>query len=298
LVDLNMHMAESRLCVFARRPAPVQMTWLAYPGTTGLSAIDYRISDPLLDPPGSNLELYAERTLLLPDAFWCYDPLCKDLSVSELPALRNPHVTFGCLNAFWKQNAGAFALWAQVLRAPPGSRLLVMAPAGGAEDFVRANFESQGIARERVECVRRQKRLDYLKTYARIDICLDSVPYNGQTTSLDAFWMGVPVVTLVDDRVVGRAGLCQATLLELPQLIAHDADEFVARACALARDLLALAELRGGLRQRFERSPLMDASRFAKNLEALYRKAWRSWCDGDYHLSVHGAGTQTQAPSP
>jgi protein O-GlcNAc transferase len=278
LVDLNMHMAESRLGVFARRPAPVQLTWLAYPGTTGLRSIDYRISDRYLDPPDADLSVYSEQTLRLPDAFWCYDPLCDDLGVSPLPCARNGHVTFGCLNAFWKQNSETFQLWSQVLKAVPRSRLVVLAPPGGAETFVRRSFVAAGIEAERVECVPRQPRRAYLETYQRIDICLDTIPYNGHTTSLDALWMGVPVVTLVGERVVGRAGFCQATILGLPELIAHGPGEFVERARTLAFNAGTLGGLRSRLRGLLENSALMDAPRFALNLEGLYREAWRRWC--------------------
>jgi len=278
LVDLTMHMSNTRLPVFGYKPAPVQVTWLAYPGTTGLSCMDYRVTDALLDPPGASLEVYSEKPLSLPDAFWCYHPLRSDPSVSPLPAASAPYVTFGCLNAFWKLHPAVFALWARVLLALPSSRLLVLAPEGSATERVLSTFEEQGVARARIECVPRRTRLDYLTTYQCIDICLDSFPYNGHTTSLDAFWMGVPVVTLVADRVVGRAGLCQATLLKLPELIAHTEEEFVQRAVALASDLPTLAELRAGLRERIEKSPLMDSALFTKNLEGAYRKAWRTWC--------------------
>lgn len=278
LVDLNMHMEFSRLRVFAHRPAPVQITWLAYPGTTGLSSIDYRISDALLDPGTEQPSDYSERTLRLSGSFWCYDPLRSDPVVSQLPAIANGYITFGCLNASWKLNRETFAVWAGVLRHLPRSRLLVLAPAGRAADFVLSSLEELGVARERVECLPRQPRLDYLATYQRIDVCLDTIPYNGHTTSLDAFWMGVPVVTLVGDRVVGRAGYAQATLLGLPQLIANDPQQFVERAAALAENLPALAELRAALRERLTASKLMDAAGFTSSLERAYRSAWQSWC--------------------
>lgn len=279
LVDLNMHMADARLRTFACRPAPIQMCWLAYPGTTGLPTMDYRITDPLLDPPGSDLSVYSEESLRLPDAFWCYDPLQPEPpEVGPLPALQSGFPTFGCLNALWKLTDDALALWARVLRAVPGSRLTLLAPLGETRSRLLATFERQGVEPSRIDCVARKPRADYLRSYGAIDICLDTIPYNGHTTSLDAFWMGAPVLSLVGPTVVGRAGLCQATLLGLPQLVAHTPEDFVARAVELAGDLPGLARLRSELRGRMESSPLMDGARFAENFEALYRQVWQRFC--------------------
>ena len=289
LVDLNLHMAEGRVRAFACRPAPVQITWLGYPGTTGLSAMDYRITDPHIDPPEVLAsEPYAERSLALPDAFWCYDPRASELSVSTLPALENGSVTFGCLNGLWKINPGVVGLWAKVLSAIPGSRLVLVGPGAraapdasgtnSAERRVLELFREQGVSEGRIEFVPRASRREYLSYYQGIDIGLDTLPYNGHTTSLDAFFMGVPVVTLIGDRVVGRAGLCFAENLELPGLVARSPGEFVEIAQKLCANLDALAELRAGLRRRLHDSPLMDAARFARNLEAIYRRVWREWC--------------------
>ena len=266
LVDLTMHMAHGRLGVFARRPAPLQLTWLAYPGTTGAASIDFRLSDPHLDPPGTD-DRYSERTARLPETFWCYEPSISDLPVSELPAKQQGFLTFGSLNNFCKTNERTFALWAPVLRAIPTSRLLLLAPPGSARARTCALFEKEGVASQRIDFVDFQPRRDYLKTYWRIDIALDTVPYNGHTTSLDAWWMGAPVVTLVGDTVAGRAGLSQAKNLGLDELCAETPDEFCARAVALGADLERLASLRATLRGRMERSPLMDGPRFARNFE-------------------------------
>jgi predicted O-linked N-acetylglucosamine transferase (SPINDLY family) len=278
LVDLTMHMAENRLRVFARRPAPVQVCWLAYPGTTGLAAMDYRVTDPYLDPPEGDPSAYAEQPLRLPDTFWCYHPLTTEETVSDLPARLRGHVMFGSLNNFLKVSEAAIALWAQVLRKVDASRLTLLAPVGDARERTLDSFEAHGVERGRVEFVEYRTRQPYLATYRSIDICLDTLPYNGHTTSLDAFWMGVPVVTLVGSTVVGRAGLCQAMNLGLPGLVAHSPDEYVKIAVGLSKDLDRLSELRAGLRARMEASPLMDGPRFAKNLEAAYRSIWRRWC--------------------
>ncbi|HLK41240.1 MAG TPA: tetratricopeptide repeat protein [Polyangiaceae bacterium] len=277
LVDLTMHMGENRLLVFARRPAPLQLCWLAYPGTTGLSAMDYRITDPHLDPP-DNGDAYAERPLRLPDTFWCYRPLTDDETVGPLPALQRGHVTFGSLNNFVKVRPEAVALWARVMRAVHRSTFTLMTPVGDARERVLVTFEEHGIDRARVTFVPYQPHQAYLATYRSIDVCLDTFPYNGHTTSLDASWMGVPVVTLVGSTVVGRAGLSLAANLGLPGLVARSPEEFVAIAVGLSADLDRLAVLRAGLRPRMESSPLMDAPRFARNLEAAYRSLWRSWC--------------------
>jgi predicted O-linked N-acetylglucosamine transferase (SPINDLY family) len=279
LVDLTMHMEGGRLPLFASKPAPVQICWLAYPGTTGLHAIDYRVTDPHLDPPGSDQSVYVERPLLLPDTFWCYASRCS-ANVGPLPADRTGVVTFGCLNNFAKVNGDVLDLWARVLGEVEGSRLVLLAPEGTARDRVRGRLEGAGVDAARIEFVGRRPQLDYMESYQGIDVALDTFPYGGHTTSLDALWMGVPVVTLVGDTVVGRAGVCYATNLGLPELLAHTADDFVRIARELATDRDRLRALRASLRARIEASPLMDAPRFARNLEAAYRGAWREWCAG------------------
>jgi predicted O-linked N-acetylglucosamine transferase (SPINDLY family) len=281
LVDLTMHMARNRLLVFARTPAPVQMSWLAYPGTTGMTAIDYRITDPVLDPPEDAARwsrAYAERSLHLEDTFWCYHPLTSEFAANPLPALANGYVRFGCLNAICKVNDAVIGAWSRVLRAVPSSRFSMLAPAGSARRRLLDSFASHGIEGDRIELLEYQPRVPYLATYRRIDVCLDTFPYNGHTTSLDGMWMGVPVVTSLGGTVVGRAGLCFANVLGMPELVARTEDEYVDIAVTLGRDLERLATIRAGLRARMEASPLMDAPRFARNLEALYRRAWRKKC--------------------
>lgn len=279
LVDLTMHMPANRLLVFARKSAPVQVTWLAYPATTGLTTIDCRLSDPYLDPPGMDESVYSEQTIRLPDTFWCYDPLVdQDISVNSLPAEVTGFVTFACLNNFWKVSDETLSLWSQVLRQVENCRLLLLAPPGKTRQFTLDRLKNQGIDPARVELVPRQPRQWYLELYHRIDIGLDTFPYNGHTTSLDSFWMGVPVVSLVGRRAVSRAGWCQLTNLGLTELAAHSPEQFVRIAVDLAGDLPRLAEMRGALRQKIEQSPLMDAPKFARNLEAAYRRMWQTWC--------------------
>lgn len=273
LVDITMHMAHGRLGVFAWRPAPLQVTWLAYPGTTGAACIDVRLSDPHLDPPGTD-EHYTERTVRLPETFWCYQPT-EVLPVSGLPAVTRGHLTFGCLNNFCKTNEATFALWARVLRALPTSRLLLLAPPGSARERTGTFFEGEQVDPARIEFVDVQPRVDYLKTYGRIDIVLDTLPYNGHTTNLDALWMGVPVVTLVGTNVAGRAGYSLAVNLGLEaELCAENAEDFCGRTVQLATDLERLATLRASLRDRLEHSPLMDSPRFARNFERTLREVY------------------------
>jgi predicted O-linked N-acetylglucosamine transferase (SPINDLY family) len=279
LVDLSLHTAGNRLRAFAGKPSSVQVTFAGYPGTTGLSAIDYRLSDPYLDPPGMDESVYTERTIRLPHSFWCYDPLeCADISVSALPASKTGTITFGCLNSFCKINDGVLALWSQVLRRVPSSRILLLATEGSHRQRTIDRLGQAEIAPGRIEFAAPSPRRKYMELYHRIDIGLDCFPYNGHTTSLDSFWMGVPVVTLVGSTVVGRAGWCHLSNLGLVELAAQTPDQFVQKTAALAQDLPRLEELRLTLRERMQRSPLMDAPKFARDIEAAYRQMWRAWC--------------------
>ena len=283
LVDLTLHLAQNRLLVFARKPAPVQVTFAGYPGTTGLTTIDYRFTDPYLDPPGSDDRYYSEKSFRLLDSFWCFEPLDHDTSVSGLPADRNRYVTFGCLNNFCKLNSPALKLWGRILNAVAGSRLIVLSGEGSHRVGTLRQLEDEGVSPDRVEFVPYQPRSQYLRHYHSIDIGLDTFPYNGHMTSLDAFWMGVPVVTLAGSTVAGRAGLCQLMNLGLPDLVAHSAEDYVAIAKSLAEDLPRLATLRAGLRQRMRESPLMDHPRFARGIESAYRQMWKTWCESKSH---------------
>ncbi len=306
LVDLTLHMAACRLLIFARKPAPIQATWLGYPGTTGLDAIDYRLTDPQLDPPGQDEEVtqgdtddarigtrqkfYSERSVRLPDCFWCYDP-CGAADIERasmpdpnpLPALATGWVTFGCLNNFAKVSDQSLDLWAKVLDAIPGSQLLMAAAPGSHRERVLRKLGG-----ERVQFVARQQRLQYMETYHKIDLCLDPLPCNGGTTSLDALWMGVPMVTQVGRTVVGRAGWTLLHNLGLMDLVSRTDDEFVQKTVDLAKDLDRLAGLRATLRGRMEQSPLMDGARFARNVEAAYRQMWQAWCGSRPATAVGG----------
>jgi protein O-GlcNAc transferase len=277
-VDLTMHMSNGRLLALAHRPAPVQVAYLAYPGTTGVPAIDYRLTDPYLDPPGDSDLNYSEKSLRLPDTFWCYDPLTDGPAVNPLPALQNGFITFGCLNNFCKVTRQTLDLWASVLRAVPNSRMIILCPIGTQRDELLENLRSRGVASERIELVAQQPRQKYLETYQRIDVGLDTLPYNGHTTSLDSFWMGVPVLTRVGRTVVGRAGWSQLSNLGLPELAAWSDEDFPKIAIDWTENPTRLADLRADLRRQMLNSPLMDAPRMVINTESIYRDIWREWC--------------------
>ena len=265
LIDLGLHTAQNYLPVFVLRPAPRQISWLGYPGTTGLSVIDARLTDPFLDPLGEHHEYATERPIRLPHTFWCYDPSALSLVA---PPPRTPierdEITFGCLNNFCKVNSGVLASWARVLAAVPHSRLILMAPRGSARERVLRELH---VAPDRVTFVEFTRRAEYLERYREIDLCLDTYPYNGHTTSLDALWMGVPLVTRYGDKTVSRAGYSFLANLNLVDLATVSDDQFVHSAIALAHDRPRLTSLHATLRARMENSPLMNAPEFARNFE-------------------------------
>jgi protein O-GlcNAc transferase len=283
LVDLSLHSAGSRLLVFAHKPAPVQATFVGYPGGTGLETIDYRLTDPYLDPPGVGDEHYVETSVRLPTTFWCYDS--EGMELADAPPLTSPPATyagvvsFGYLGAFWKITDAALALWAKVVAAVAGSRLIILSPQGKARERLAQKLGLLGIERNRIEFLARKVRREYLSYYSKIDIGLDTLPYNGHTTNLDSLWMGVPVITLAGRTSVGRAGLSVLSNLNLPELTARTPEEFVTITTKLAQDLPRLAELRSSLRQRMLSSPLMDARQFARDVEAVYVRLWQKWCE-------------------
>jgi protein O-GlcNAc transferase len=275
LMDMSMHTSENRLLTFARKPAPVQVTWVACPGTTGMEAIDYRLTDPFIDPPGETDAFYAEKSVRLQHSFWAYDPLIECPEIGPLPAMRNGYVTFGSLNKFCKINDGVLDLWARVLKAVPNSRLLLHHTASAAQRWV---LEKLAVDPNRIELVRRDVRYPYLDHYNRIDLSLDPFPYNGHMTSLDGLWMGVPVISLIGKTPVGRAGLSLLPPLGLAELCAKDEDDYVRIAADWAGDLPRSAQVRAGLREKMKSSPLMDGKSLARDVESIYRRIWRDWC--------------------
>lgn len=279
LVDLAAHSAGNRLLAFARKPAPVQITYLAYCSTTGVDAIDYRLTDRFLDPPGEESH-YTETSLYLPECYWCYS--APPLTGPELPPVeRAPGPpTFGCLNNFAKVTDLTLALWARLLERVPEARLLLYARAEPHRERVRRALRAAGVDESRASFVGRQPLAAYLETYRQIDVALDPFPYGGGTTSCDALWMGVPVVTLAGRTAVSRAGTTLLENLGLGRLVARDEEAYIDLAARLLRDTAGLTALKRELRGRIEASPLMAAPRFARGVEAAFRTAWRAWCEG------------------
>ena len=284
LVDLAGHTAGGRLQIFARKPAPVQVTWLGYPCTTGLTAMDYRISDACADPVGTSERYYSETLYRLPDTFGCYRPPQDAPKVGVLPAIARGGVTFGSFNNLAKLSPEVRTLWAQVLLAVPGSRLLLKTVSladAATRRRLTDNFAELGVGAERLVLAPADAtHSEHLNRYNQVDIGLDPFPYNGTTTSFEAMWMGVPVVTLAGNSFVSRMGEDMLTNLEMTELVAHTPAGYVAIAARLAGDLGRLAALRAGLRQRMANSPLTDAKRFTLNLEKGYREMWANWCGG------------------
>lgn len=283
LVDLTMHTANNRALVFARKPAPVQVNYLAYVGSSGMPQMDYRLSDRYLDPPGaddtnSGHSSYAEETFRLAGTYWCYRPsVAVELRPAVAPA--NRPITFGCLNNFCKINPPLLELWAKILGAVPDSRLLLHALQGSHRERTLSFLETRGVCAERVSFVGKLPIREYYELYQTLDIALDTTPYGGGTTTCDALWMGVPVVTLAGERAVGRGGASILQNAGLPELIARTPEEYFEIAVALAHDPARLRALRATLRGRLEASPLMDAPRYAQSIEAAYRQMWRTWCE-------------------
>lgn len=292
LVDLAGHTARNRLLVFARRPAPIQITWIGYPNTTGLTAMDFRLTDAVSDPVGKTESLYTENLVRLPGPFSVYQPPADAPPVGPLPAFApaksnmNPAadealgapgpVTFGCFNNFAKVTPETIALWSRVLAAVPGSRLFLKSR--GLDDVdtanrIRESFQRHGVEAERVVLDGRELSVPaHLALYHRIDIALDTFPYNGTTTTCEALWMGVPVITLAGETHVARVGASLLTHLGSPEWFAATPDDYLAKAIALAGDLPRLATIRAGLRERMRASPLCDAAGFTRNLEEAYRE--------------------------
>jgi predicted O-linked N-acetylglucosamine transferase (SPINDLY family) len=282
LVDLAGHTAGHRLQVFARKPAPVQATWLGYPNTTGMAAMDYRITDAWADPPGDSDALHSETLLCLPHGFLCYQPLPGSPPVSELPSHSTGHVTFGCFNNSAKITPAVLDAWSEILKAVPDSRLLLKSKQLRDPPLQRhyeSELQKRGIDPQRVEMVGRiESKHEHLALYGRVDIGLDPFPYNGTTTTCEALWMGVPVVVLAGDRHAGRVGVSLLQGVNLPEMIAANVGGYVSLAVALANDPARCASLRAGLRERMGVSPLCDAPGFARRIEAAYRQLWLAWC--------------------
>jgi protein O-GlcNAc transferase len=284
LVDLSGHTAGNRLPLFARKPAPVQVSYLGFPGLTGLETIDYFVSDPWADPPdrAEHSASTSPRIWRLPDSAWCFEPILGQPPIGELPAKRTGHVTFGCFNNVAKITDEMIRCWAEVLERTPQSRLVLKNLSVGSLGVVprlQATFGSHGIAAQRVGFIRPQaSHFAHLACYDHVDLALDTFPYHGTTTTCESLSMGVPVVTLAGDRHLSRVGVSLLNSVGLPEFVAPNVAGYVEAAINAARDPVRLATLRADLRGRMEGSPLMNAPRLARNIESAFRAMWQRWC--------------------
>jgi predicted O-linked N-acetylglucosamine transferase (SPINDLY family) len=279
LVDLTGHTNLPRLGVFSQRPAPVQVTWLGYLNTTGLTRMDYRLCDRRTDPGESSQALHTERLIALPESQWCYRPFLDSEVTPVAPVEKNGHVTFGSFNSALKISPAMCHRWAQVLARVPKSRLLI-ADLGSERKraAIRLEMVSAGISEDRFEFVPRVFLDKYLELFSAVDVSLDSYPYGGGTTTLDALWMGVPVVTAVGATPVSRSAASILLALGLDEWVAPSIDDFVDVVVARASDHQAIAALRHSLRPRMKASPLTDEVRFVRDLETAYRNMWIACC--------------------
>jgi protein O-GlcNAc transferase len=280
LVDLSGHTALNRLPVFARKPAPIQVTWLGDCATTGLTSIDYILCDNYGVHKGDE-RFYVETPWVLPNTRLCFTPPTEKVPVTELSALSTGSVTFGCFNNLIKMTDQVVVLWARILMCIPNSRLMLKSLSFYDPQIcqrVVERFAIHGVAPDRLLLTLGKHREEYFADYNQVDIALDPFPFTGGTTSIDAIWMGVPVITLRGNTMGARQGEGILNNIGLPDWIAKDEDDYVALAVKKAADLAALSRLRSELRSKLELSPLCDAKSFAQNLEGAFVEMWKNFC--------------------
>ncbi len=279
LVDLSGHTRGNRLLVFARKPAPLQLSFLGYPNTTGMRAMDYRLTDAYGDPPGASERRYRERLLRMPHSVWCYGAAADGMpEAGALPALRKGYVTFASMNNVAKLNAGLVGLWAGLLQRVGDARLLLATiPPGSPRESLLRVFIAKGIDVQRIEFSDRLSKSGFRALHQEVDIALDAYPCNGGATTCETLWLGVPVVSLAGEAFRSRAGLSLLSAVGLPQLVARDSAEYLAIAAGLAQDPAQLQRLRAGLRETMRNSPLCDAAAYTRALEHIYRGIWIEW---------------------
>jgi predicted O-linked N-acetylglucosamine transferase (SPINDLY family) len=279
LVDLAGHSGEPQLRVFAQKPAPLQATWLGYLNTTGMTRMDYRISDAHADPVGLTDGRHTEKLARLPHSQWCYRPFMSGAAAAVAPCLRHGYVTFGSFNQVLKLSQASRRLWAEILSRVPGARLVVLGiPPGQAHDALLRDLGASGVAAERMRLVPYVSLQDYFGWYNEVDIALDTMPYSGGTTTLDALWMGVPLLTAPGERPASRSAASILTTAGMTEWIVSSAEQYVQRAVQFSQDRTLLGNLRATLRARLQASPLMDEAGFTRDLESLYRQMWRTYC--------------------
>jgi protein O-GlcNAc transferase len=288
LVDLAGHTFGNRLEVFARRPAPVQVTYLGYPVSTGLSAIDHRLTTEAIDPPGSE-RFGSEALYRLPRSLWCYRPPVDVEPIGRpAPVTRGGFITFGSTNKLAKLSGDTVRVWAGILRGTPHSRLLLTnVPEGSAREWLKARFAEHGVEGERLTLRGRMPLREFWALAGEIDIALDGFPYNGTTTTCEMLSMGIPVVTRIGDSPVSRCGYALLASAGLAGLCGADDAEYARIAIDLANDRDRLEQLRREVRPRVEASPLRDEAGMTRDIEEAYRAMWRAWC-----ASAHVTGTQ------
>ncbi|QEL19757.1 O-linked N-acetylglucosamine transferase, SPINDLY family protein [Limnoglobus roseus] len=276
LIDLSGHTAGNRLSILAARPAPIQATLFGYPNSTGLKAVDYRITDEVSDPPGMTESLYNERLLRLAGLAWAYQPPADAPPVGPLPSLTSETFTFGCLNNAAKYSDACIDAWAKLVAAVPNAKLVLLAgqSEGGAERLVE-KFTAAGLTKDQLQLLMRLPRRDYFEAYSRFDLALDPFPYNGGVTTCDALWMGVPVLTVAGGSYVSRQGASILTHVGSTEFIAESPEQLaeVAKIWASNRDMLA--DIRAALRPQVAKSVVADGKAYVRNLEAGLRQAWK-----------------------
>lgn len=286
LIDLVGYTNHSITEVFVLRPAPIQLSWIGYPNTSGMSEMDYRLTDAWADPEGADDDFYSEQRIRLPGSFLAYTPYEKAPPVAVAPVLQKGFITFGSFNQRLKMSVECIALWSRVLHAVPGSRLMLKSISGMGQESVRAGliaeFNSHGIEADRLDLLSSDPTTEaHLGRYAEMDIALDTIPYNGTTTSCEALWMGVPVIGLAGDRHASRVAVSILNNAGLTELLAQSEDEFVQIAARLAADRERVVSLRVGMRERLKFSPLFDNRGMARNLERTWRTMWQDFCERD-----------------
>ncbi|MGK0296630.1 MAG: protein O-GlcNAc transferase [Gammaproteobacteria bacterium] len=280
LVDLSGHTGKHRLTLFATRPAPVQVTWLGYFATTGLNAMDYILADRIVLPEQEE-QFYTEKVRRLPDSYLCFEPPKFDIDINTAPVTVTGAITFGCFNNYGKLNPNTIALWANIIKAIPGSCIILKSRHYNepeVQQSVHDMFASNNIDSSRIIMEGRSSREALLTKYQHVDIALDPFPFGGGTTTVECLWMGVPVITMKGDRWVGRVSESILNTIGLPELIAANHNEYQQIAISLSNDIPRLKMLRATLRKTLESSPLCDGKRFTKNLELEYWSMWKYWC--------------------
>jgi protein O-GlcNAc transferase len=280
LVDLSGHTDGHRLGVFRRKPAPIQMTWLGYFATTGLPEIDYILADRHVLPEADEA-LYTEKPLRLPESYFCFQPPESNLPLHPLPCLKKLTITFGCLNNITKLNADVVSVWSKILDAVPGSSLLIKSIQLSDEyiaDSIRILFTENRITPERLVLLGKTNRQDHMAAYNSVDIALDPFPFGGGMTTLEALWMGIPVVTLSGGLWVSRVGASILSTAGFPDMITTSHTDYIEKAVELARNREGLVALRRDMRIILNSSPLCDIDRYTRRLEKLYQYSWQTWC--------------------